>query len=409
MTKKKWDWLSKRLSELKISRKDFANRISWPAPRISEMINNNPVNGGKIRNFPQEKLKLVSDILEVDFYSLWAYNVGESDSIEFVNQQDFEYGDHKKEIIMAKKPVSQASKELGLLMKDFLKKANITQERAAFRLGLSYQSSLNHYLSGRSEVPIDLIKKFCQEFNVSVDFLLGTQQSSSPRAYLPSAQIASRIREMGLRRGLSRDSMICDAVPIHRNTILDIQNLKTTPRVDTLDKFAKVLNCSVSDIIYENIPAKDEYLEPASAEQLDIKNVMHKNNLKYLRQLKQISAASLGHRVGVSQATITRWEQGHYPLSFDYIEKLSNALGCDPWELLPAEWQPRTKIIDDQSRFFRILQSVNRALKEHRLQAPEESKMRFVMYLYNEGYGREYDDIANDNEISRVVKIKYIA
>lgn len=69
---------------------------------------------------------------------------------------------------MAGFSVSQDSKNIGIRMKQILKQLNVTQEQAAFRLGLSSASALNHYMSGRREFPISVINKFCGEFNVPV-------------------------------------------------------------------------------------------------------------------------------------------------------------------------------------------------------------------------------------------------
>ena len=69
---------------------------------------------------------------------------------------------------MAGAPVSADSQKLGSRMKQILKQKGVTQEQAAFRIGLATQGSLNHYLSGRSEIPIGVINRFCVEFNVPV-------------------------------------------------------------------------------------------------------------------------------------------------------------------------------------------------------------------------------------------------
>lgn len=69
---------------------------------------------------------------------------------------------------MAGAPVSKDSQAVGLRMKQILKQKGVTQEQAAFRIGLAGQGSLNHYLSGRSEIPINAINRFCTEFNIPV-------------------------------------------------------------------------------------------------------------------------------------------------------------------------------------------------------------------------------------------------
>jgi transcriptional regulator with XRE-family HTH domain len=77
---------------------------------------------------------------------------------------------------MAGAPVSKDSQIVGLRMKQILKQKSITQEQAAFRLGLASQGSLNHYLSGRSEIPLNVINRFCAEFNVPVATLFANDE-----------------------------------------------------------------------------------------------------------------------------------------------------------------------------------------------------------------------------------------
>lgn len=83
---------------------------------------------------------------------------------------------------MAGFPVSEDSKKIGIRMKQILKQKNITQEQAAFRLGLSSAAALHHYMSGNRELPVSVINRFCAEFNVPVatlfsddDILINTE------------------------------------------------------------------------------------------------------------------------------------------------------------------------------------------------------------------------------------------
>ena len=69
---------------------------------------------------------------------------------------------------MSGRKTSTASKTLGTRMKQILKQLGVSQEQAAYRLGLSAQAVLNNYINGRTEVPIDVIIKFCAEFRVPI-------------------------------------------------------------------------------------------------------------------------------------------------------------------------------------------------------------------------------------------------
>lgn len=132
------------------------------------------------------------------------------------------------------------------------------------------------------------------------------------------------------------------------------------------------------------------------------------NNIKNIREQRGISKAELGKRCATDAAMISRLESGERNLTLDWMGKLANALGCAPWELLPQSWQPTANSIDDTERFFRILRGVNRALHDLHKTSPEEEKLRFVMYLYTEGYAKSDETIAaNDNEILRAVKVAW--
>ena len=74
---------------------------------------------------------------------------------------------------MAGRPTSDASKTLGLRMKQILKQIGVSQEQAALRLGLSAQAVLNNYINGRTEIPINIINRFCSEFHVQIADLFG--------------------------------------------------------------------------------------------------------------------------------------------------------------------------------------------------------------------------------------------
>lgn len=69
---------------------------------------------------------------------------------------------------MAGRPTSNDSKQIGQRMKQIMKQIDVTQEQVAFRLGLGSQAVLNNYINGRSEIPLNVINKFCVEFNVPV-------------------------------------------------------------------------------------------------------------------------------------------------------------------------------------------------------------------------------------------------
>ncbi len=68
---------------------------------------------------------------------------------------------------------------------------------------------------------------------------------------LSNKKIQMRIREIGRKSGLRSDNAICRKCGFNDATMIGkIGKLKTSPQLDTLDKFARGLNCTVVDLIY---------------------------------------------------------------------------------------------------------------------------------------------------------------
>lgn len=78
---------------------------------------------------------------------------------------------------MAGRPTSNDSKRIGLRIKQVMRQLSVTQEQVAFRLGLNSQAVLNNYINGRSEIPLNVINKFCSEFNVPVASLFANDDT----------------------------------------------------------------------------------------------------------------------------------------------------------------------------------------------------------------------------------------
>ena len=56
-------------------------------------------------------------------------------------------------------------------------------------------------------------------------------------------------------------------------------------------------------------------------------------NIKELRQLASLSQADLAHKIGVSDKTISYWENGHNAISYDSIPLLAQALDVPEYKL----------------------------------------------------------------------------
>lgn len=65
-----------------------------------------------------------------------------------------------------------------------------------------------------------------------------------------------------------------------------------------------------------------------------------KNRIRELRQSKDLTQAELAEKLGVSQGAIQKLENGIVDLDLKWMSSISKALGTQPYELLPQEWQP---------------------------------------------------------------------
>lgn len=75
---------------------------------------------------------------------------------------------------MAGRPTSDDSKIIGARMKQIIRQKQITQEQVAYMLGLGSQAVLNNYINGRSEIPVNVINRFCTELHVPIATLFST-------------------------------------------------------------------------------------------------------------------------------------------------------------------------------------------------------------------------------------------
>lgn len=77
---------------------------------------------------------------------------------------------------MAGRPTSDDSKIIGTRMKQIMRQKQITQEQLAYKLGLGSQAVLNNYINGRSEIPLNVINRFCAELHVPVATLFNNDE-----------------------------------------------------------------------------------------------------------------------------------------------------------------------------------------------------------------------------------------
>lgn len=75
---------------------------------------------------------------------------------------------------------------------------------------------------------------------------------------MTNKQIANRIRLIGNKNGLVNDTQITKKAGYYADTIKNIEQVKTSPRLDTLSKFADALGVGIEDLIYDRTDADIE-------------------------------------------------------------------------------------------------------------------------------------------------------
>ncbi len=64
------------------------------------------------------------------------------------------------------------------------------------------------------------------------------------------------------------------------------------------------------------------------------------NNLRRLRQARDMSQTEVGRLVGCSHALISKWERGEVPLKMDELPRLALALGVSEGDILGLSTDP---------------------------------------------------------------------
>lgn len=129
------------------------------------------------------------------------------------------------------------------------------------------------------------------------------------------------------------------------------------------------------------------------------------NEIKSVRLARGMTLSQLAAQLGMTQPSLTRMENGEQAVSLARLGEIADVLGCAPYELLPREWQPAAPDYSDDDRMIRIWTTVDKTLRALHKNVPDDVKIRLVLYLFREGYAVAADMVANDNEVSRAVKL----
>lgn len=131
---------------------------------------------------------------------------------------------------------------------------------------------------------------------------------------------------------------------------------------------------------------------------------MLENRIKILRKKRGLTLQEVADLVFPPTVSpqIMKLERGERGLDLNWMERLSKALGCKPYELLPEEWQPVE--ISSNINYKFIVDTIDTLayyLKQEKLKMEENDRIKLIQYLYE-------NNVAKDNIIP-MIKIWQVA
>lgn len=112
-----------------------------------------------------------------------------------------------------------------------------------------------------------------------------------------------------------------------------------------------------------------------------------KNRVRELRTKSGLTTEEIANRAGTSQPQIFRLEKGERDMTLEWMDRLSKALNCRPYEILPLEWQPPaeqkmpTPALD---YIMEIIETVETWLKDNKKELSPKNKALLIKALYEE-------------------------
>lgn len=128
------------------------------------------------------------------------------------------------------------------------------------------------------------------------------------------------------------------------------------------------------------------------------------NRIKKLRKERGLTLQELADLVYPSTVSpqIMKLERGERGLDLNWMGRLSKALNCKPYELLPEEWQPAESGYEiDLQVIVNVIDTIDYFLKQEKVEMPEDDRFKLIKYLYE-------NNVQKDNIIP-MIKIWQVA
>lgn len=102
---------------------------------------------------------------------------------------------------------------------------------------------------------------------------------------------------------------------------------------------------------------------------------MEQNRIKELRKAQKMTQVELAQKLGTTQGTIQKLEAGQSPLDTKWMRNIAEALGIEPYELLPLDMQPK-EITPEEKEILRVIRksTAPQSANNSHIPAPESDK-----------------------------------
>ena len=81
---------------------------------------------------------------------------------------------------------------------------------------------------------------------------------------------------------------------------------------------------------------------------------MEQNRIKEMRKAQKMTQVELAQKLGTTQGTIQKLEAGQSPPDTKWMRNIAEALGIEPYELLPLDMQPK-EITPEEKEILRVI------------------------------------------------------
>lgn len=131
-----------------------------------------------------------------------------------------------------------------------------------------------------------------------------------------------------------------------------------------------------------------------------------KNNIRELRKQRELTQQQLADKIGISQVHLGRLETNARSMDLEQVEKISAALGVNPYELLPQEWRPEisTTAFLNTKLLAKILLNIKDWQIMQRKSLTPEDEAEVVAYIYKKIQNKPAEN-QSDEQISNIIEI----